>query len=541
MKSLLFTTLILLLINLINAHSYESLGIDAVQKKETEKIIEDESQFPVINISTKDNSELIISRENYTDSVVDVFNIEDKYRLKERSASVKLRGNSSSFYGDVKKVLANQVPYRIKFDKKTNLLGLHDGEKFKNWVLLKIDGDVIRNDVAIRMGKVIFDKKYFITDSHFVKLYINDVFKGIYLLTEHNEIDEKKVNISQPEKNYNGTDIGYYLELDNYFYENPGKYISLDYEKATVKDIRGEERKFVPAEYTIKNDIYCEEQLYFIGNYTKNVFNIIYQAIENGEYKTFDEDYNLVNSTFTSVEETISAVFDVESAVNTYLLYEIIHDYDVGEGSFFFAVDFSENSKIKKLQMVSPWDFNWAYSDSPRRYWAGAFCDTAFAKKYGDRTNPWFVLLAKNDWFHELVSKKWEGFSTAIRAQLVEENAYLYQNYNDVLLVGKSVFKGVDNLYTWINKRLDWIDEAFVPGKSALPVPDEKDPVVTTTTKPVETTQPVVTKTTTVIIEPTIDVETTESTEIDSDDEQEVTAEAEEEQDSDSEEEEEQE
>jgi len=503
MKSLLFITLVILfIINVISAHTYESLSIDATQKQEIEQKIIEESVLPVINISTFNNTELILSRENYTDCVVDVFNVEDRYKIQERSASVKLRGNSSSFYGDVKKVMANIVPYKIKFDKKTNVLGLHNGEKFKEWVLLKTDGDVIRNDIAFRMGRKIFGDKYFVSDSKFVKLYINDKFTGIYLLVEQNEVNEKKVNISKPEKNYNGTDIGYYFEIDNYYTDNPGKYFIYNYENVTVSDIRGEVRNFARAEYTVKSDFYCQEQLDFIGNYTKNVFSIIYNAVEKGEYKTIDENFNLVNSTYTSAEEAISAVLDVESAVNMYLLYEIVHDNDVGEGSFFFAIDFSENSKIQKLQMVSPWDFNWTYSDGPRRYWAAAFCEKNFAKRMGDRSNPWFILLGKEEWFHELVSKKWEALASVIRAELVDERNHLVNNINDISLVGKDVMKGVDNLGDWLTRRFNWMDEAFVPGQSVLVIPNEKEVVVTTPA----VLPPVVTTTTTVVLPPVVTV-----------------------------------
>ena len=501
MKSLLFTTLIILfIINIVSAHSYESLNIDALQKQENEKRMEEESVFPVINISTFNNTELILSRENYTDCVVDVLNVEDKFKLKEKSARVKLRGNSSSFYGDVKKVMANLVPYRIKFDKKTNVLGLHHGEKFKDWVLLKTDGDLIRNDIAFRMGRKIFGDNYYVSDSKFVKLYINDVYKGIYLLVEQNEVNEKKVNISEPDKYYNGTDIGYYFEIDNYYNENPGKYFIYDYENVTVADIRGEERKFARGEYTLISDFNCQEQLDFIGNYTKNVFSVIYNAVEKGEYKTIDENNNLVDSTFTNAEEAISAVLNIESAVNMYLLYELIHDYDVGEGSFFFAIDFSENSKVQKLQMVSPWDFNWAYSDGPRRYWAAAFCDKNFARRYGDRTNPWFVLLGKEEWFHELVSEKWVSLASSIRAELADEREHLVANMDDVILVGKKVMDGVDSIGNWMTRRFNWMDEAFVPEQSVSIIPDESEPVVT---KPV-VTKPVVTVTEPVVSEPVV-------------------------------------
>ena len=90
-----------------------------------------------------------------------------------------------------------------------------------------------------------------------------------------------------------------------------------------------------------------------------------------------------------------------------YILYEIVHDYDCGEGSFFMCVDFSENSTCPKLKFTSPWDFNWAYNDSTEVYHAAAFTAQSFVNQYGDRSNPWFIVLMKQDWFQNRVKEKW--------------------------------------------------------------------------------------------------------------------------------------
>jgi len=64
MKYLLFTIIIILfIINIISSHSYESLSIDVLQKQEIEKKIRNKSVLPIINISTLNNNELILSRD----------------------------------------------------------------------------------------------------------------------------------------------------------------------------------------------------------------------------------------------------------------------------------------------------------------------------------------------------------------------------------------------------------------------------------------------------------------------------------------------
>ena len=48
------------------------------------------------------------------------------------------------------------------------------------------------------------------------------------------------------------------------------------------------------AELALKNDIYSDEQLDFIKNYMINAFRIVLKAVEEREYLTFDENYQLV-------------------------------------------------------------------------------------------------------------------------------------------------------------------------------------------------------------------------------------------------------
>ena len=441
--------------------TFESLGADRQSAKDFEAEKAKKHTIPSIHVVTAPG-DVVVSLDEYTSCVVDVFNCDEEYALDGVSAGIKVRGNSSAFYGDVNQILKNQVPYRIKFDKKTNMLGLHDGNESKSWVLLKADWDLIRNDIAFRFGRALIDGHTFCSDSQIVYVYLNEEFKGIYLLCEQCQVGKNRVNITEPEEGYTGKDFGYYLELDNYATsEEDNIYITLDYGEYEVTDIEGETRKFVPAEYSVKNDVYTKQQVEFIEKYLRGVFEIVYKACEKGEYYTFDENYELVKAEYDNAKDTVEAVMDIESVVDMYLLYEIVHDYDCGEGSFFMCVDFSQNSTAQKLTFTSPWDFNWAYNDSTSRYWAGAFCEKSFAKSKGDRTNPWFVILIKQDWFKELCDEKW----TAVNAEgkiagcIEDEKAYLAL-YNDDLNRDWGV-DSANDLFKWIEARLRWMDKTF--------------------------------------------------------------------------------
>lgn len=443
--------------------TYESLSADKAEKESFKKKIRSQSKIPVISVTTAPD-DMIASREKYTSCVVDVFNCDEKLEINEASAGIKVRGNSSAYYGDVSQILANKVPYRIKFDKKTNMLGLNNGAECKSWVLLKSDWDLIRNDIAFRFGRTIMGDSNFCSDGQLVHLYVNEEFQGVYELCEQCQINPNRVDISEPAEGYTDTDIGYYLELDNYATsDEDNHYISMDYENATVTDINGETRQFVPAEYSIKNDLYSQNQIDFIDKYLNNLFKIVYEACENGKYYKFDENYDLVDSDVTTAEEAVSNVMDIDSVRDMYILYEIVHDYDCGEGSFYMCVDLSKDSKCPKLKFTSPWDFNWAYNDSTEKYYAGAFTDKNFVAKKGDRSNPWFIILCKQDWFMATVKEKWTEMSREklLQGCIKTEREYLKEYDADLRKGEEWGPDSAEDLFNWIENRIYWLNSQW--------------------------------------------------------------------------------
>lgn len=443
--------------------TYESLSADKAEKESFKKKIRSESKIPVISVTTAPD-DMIASREKYTSCVVDVFNCDEKLEINEASAGIKVRGNSSAYYGDVSQILANKVPYRIKFDKKTNMLGLNNGAECKSWVLLKSDWDLIRNDIAFRFGRTIMGDSNFCSDGQLVHLYVNEEFQGVYELCEQCQINPNRVDISEPAEGYTDTDIGYYLELDNYATsDEDNHYISMDYENATVTDINGETRQFVPAEYSIKNDLYSQNQIDFIDKYLNNLFKIVYEACENGKYYKFDENYDLVDSDVTTAEEAVSNVMDIDSVRDMYILYEIVHDYDCGEGSFYMCVDLSKDSKCPKLKFTSPWDFNWAYNDSTEKYYAGAFTGKNFVAKNGDRSNPWFIVLCKQDWFMATVKEKWTEMSQEklLQGCIKTEREYLKEYDADLRKGEEWGPDSAEDLFNWIENRIYWLNSQW--------------------------------------------------------------------------------
>ena len=132
--------------------------------------------------------------------------------LSPCNAQVKVRGNWTTVYP--------KKPLKIKFTEKQNLLGLNDGAEQKSWLLLAEykDASMLRNKAALYAAhEILSPDGLYSADSGLVNVEINGEYFGTYLLTESQQISSERVDISEPDKNYTGTDTGYFLEFDGYF------------------------------------------------------------------------------------------------------------------------------------------------------------------------------------------------------------------------------------------------------------------------------------------------------------------------------------
>ena len=116
------------------------------------------------------------------------------------TVQIKGRGNTNWRLG-VKK------PYQLKFDKKQTVLGM---AKAKKWVLLAngFDDSLIRNTVAFSTASEV-DMDY-VTEYRHVDLWVDGEYLGTYMIGEKSEINENRLNLTNP--------TGVLVELDAAFY-----------------------------------------------------------------------------------------------------------------------------------------------------------------------------------------------------------------------------------------------------------------------------------------------------------------------------------
>ena len=382
---------------------------------------------PIVNINTLNGQKIIGNKDSseYYKSTVSVSNCEEEYILNDIPAEVKVRGNYTANY--------DKKPYRIKFEDKQQMLGLNNDLKAKSWVLLAEykDRSLLRNMTAFTLGNEILDE--YTSDFRYVEVYVNDTYCGLYLLCEQQQVNKGRVNINEAKKDYEGIDIGYFVELDSYYLEEKEmERFEMDYHSLLFKDgTNCSNERFVKG-YTIKSDIYSYEQRDFIQKTMNNIFEIAYSAVyTNLPFKTLDENNNIIDDeTIKSPQEAINRVIDIESLVNVFILNEICLDMDLGWSSFFMYYDMLGN---KKLTFTAPWDF-----DSALGYAVGetdillssyqynsSICRSNTPKAY---SNPWLLLFVNEEWFNNKVNNRWEEVKNT--KEIVLENiSFICNNY----------------------------------------------------------------------------------------------------------------
>ena len=413
--------------------------------------------------------------------------------LDSAGAQVKVRGNWTTSY--VKK------PLRIKFDEKQEMPEMHEGKKFKNWVLLAEYKDIslLRDKTALSFSRALLEKDgLYASDSELAEVYINGEYFGVYLLAEYQQINPDRVNITENPKDYQGTDIGYFMEFDGYFYnEDPFYAFHPDYADNAALipfDGNGGSGKTMQClggnksdiGISIKSDINSPAQHDFIASYTENVYNILYSAAYENKAFVFNEDHtDIYETTDLTPHEAAEKAADLDSLADMYIISELTCDADIYWSSFFMDADFGENGD-KRLHFEAPWDFDSSMglkercSDGTGFYAANIVPDVNM--NY-ETMNPWLAVMMYDEEFQKLISKKWtEAYDSGVfedSLEAVKNDAAEYapafeRNYqkwdnirNNFAIVGefsertkkcRSHADACDQLYEWFSKRIEFLN-----------------------------------------------------------------------------------
>ena len=367
---------------------------------------------------------------------ITVTNCDEQYQMTDVVAGMKVRGNQTA--GWAKK------GFRIKFDKKQNVLGLNGGQKYKKWILLADAKDtcLIRSALGLSLSNTITkdDDKVWAADYTPVTVYLNNQYWGYYYLAEQKEVKEGRINLPEPEEYYDGVDIGYCFELDHYARSEPGENqkgvdgdpsFEVTYRPQMVRGtITGNLAAGGITTYTLLSDIpdksttvYTTEknsvQVAWIDKRVEALYEILYYASKNNVAKDIN-DNNEVVSTTLSVRETIEKNFDLNAWAEGIIINAYSCPPDLGYSSFYMSFDNSPTGD-KKLRFDCPWDFDSNFGNRKN------FIVNADELYMNSTHNMWIQLIYGLNFFvNDYVKPKWNALR---EAEVFEDMFHMMNQY----------------------------------------------------------------------------------------------------------------
>lgn len=164
-------------------------------------------ELPVIYIEVKKS----IRRDSYVPATYTIVDRDGKYSKPDSviiKGQIRKRGNSTLTLSDSK------FPMRVKFDEGYKLLGM---DKNRDWNLMAnyTDKTLMRNVFAWKLSRFLgmpWTPKY-----RHVEVFYNGKHRGLYTLTQTNEVAKHRADLNTPGADYSGKpeEYDYYFELDN--------------------------------------------------------------------------------------------------------------------------------------------------------------------------------------------------------------------------------------------------------------------------------------------------------------------------------------
>lgn len=277
--------------------------------------------------------------------------------------------------------------------------------------------------------------------SLFVELYLNGVYEGNYQLIEEVKIDSHRLNITEmDETDISGNALtgGYLLEID---------------QEAGVDNIF-QTPQGLPIT-SVDPDPPAEEQAEYISNYV-------------GQATTA-----LFSSNFTDPNLGWRAYFDEASAVNFYIVNEIMGNVDGGD--FYSSVYLYKDINNPLIYMGPIWDFDISSGNI-----LSSFSIVNPTAPWMQLESPWYAQWFKDPGFKADVTKQWNalesnGVFTQWLASIEQQAASLQQsqanNFARWPILGIEVWPNAEAAgsydgevayyTTWLALRIAYLDSVF--------------------------------------------------------------------------------
>ena len=406
-----------------------------------------ESNLPIISINTfgenipdepRINAQMGIINNNSGTN-----NIEDDFNDYNGRITIEKRGNSSQEQ--------EKSPYRFETiddngeNNNVKLLGLPEEN---DWILYApwSDKSLMRNVLIYSLSN---DMGRYAPRSEFVELYLNNEYRGVYVLMEKIKRDKNRVAISSLDPNSNFGDNltgGYILKFDwAETGDNNGGFFSL------IDGMRYNYHYPKPDEISSEQESYIQS---YINSYE-----------------------NIMNSNKYNSEQGYSKFIDIGSFVDFIILQEISRNVDAYGLSTYI---YKDKESINNMLTAGPiWDFNHGFGNCDYyKAWETDGWNISYTYEDMDQRAFWWLKLWNDDNFKEMVKDRYKvlrrsilsttNINTKVDQYVSELGNSVNKNFTKWPILGEYIWpnKEVFDTYqeeiiylkSWINNRLTWMD-----------------------------------------------------------------------------------
>ena len=434
------------------------------------------SRLPVVYIDIENGAE-VVEKDTYLDAEIKIqTNAAYAHLGKQYEGKTEIKGRGNSTWGLPKK------PYRMKFDKKSDVLGMG---KNKHWVLLAnyYDTSLVRNTLAYNLAAAM-DMTY--TATIHVDVVINGTKRGNYQLCEHIRIDDTRVDIFDWESfaedsaetiaEAEGMDEDTMDELSEYMVEhlnfittgtvtfNGNNYNLADYdieipemnggfliemdEQMDEKSCFRTEDLYQPIMFKSPEFIKTNSDMW---SYVQNLFNSFEDAIQNKETFT---------TTYQGKEAHYTDIFDMDALIDYWIIQEVFFNQDGVRRSTYMYQDLDG-----KMTMGPVWDFDWS-SGGMGEVHATDQWFTWYHNNYQQK-DQWYKFLVKDPYYLTLAYERYQEVKPLLETMITTEMDTYKQLLNESAQENKNIWgtggfeKNFEALRTWLTSHITWLNNQF--------------------------------------------------------------------------------
>ncbi|GIQ98811.1 hypothetical protein CM15mP5_2460 [bacterium] len=422
------------------------------------------SNLPIMVIDTYGNQIPDEPRVDAFMGIIDndsgVNSLGDNYNGYNGQITIEKRGNSSQWN--------DKTPYRfetVNEEGENNNVSLLGMPEENDWVLYAPwqDKSMIRNILTYKLSN---DLGKYAPRTKLIELYLNDEYRGVYVLMEKIKRDANRVDISKlnPDE-ISGDDLtgGYILKFDWFFTgDNLGGFES---------SIDGNIYNY---HYPKPSDIVPEQENYII-NYINNFETIM----SSDQYADQSTGY--------------PSILNVDSFVDFILLQELAKNVDAYRLSTYIFKD--KESVDNRLTAGPVWDFNHGYGNCDYgETWEFTGWLLEYNPEGGDQMSFWWELIWQDDYFQDKISERYTELRSTVFSEnhiygmidslVIELGSSVDRNFSKWPILGTYIWPNyyvfdtfdqeINYLKSWISDRLNWMDSQILllNSKSSLILTD---------------------------------------------------------------------